>query len=409
MTVNVQQSSEMAQTADLMLVFNAGSSSLKFQLFAVGRPLRSRVRGAVHDLGRPRCTLTLDDSDPEALGGRVGPADAAERVLDRLLNGVLGTGGMVATAHRVVHGGAEFAAPTLVTAAVESRLRALGDLAPLHNPPAIAVMDVVRARFAAVPLVAVFDTAFFRRLPEPAKVYAVPPAWRNELAIERYGFHGIAHEYLAARVAELAGKPLRRVLTLQLGQGCSITALLDGQPVETSMGFTPLEGLIMGTRPGDLDVGTVLHVLRQGVTVQSLDRAMNHESGLLALSAATDDMQDLLRLEAQGHAGAKLAVAAFCHRLCKYMGAYAAVLGGVDAIAFGGGIGERAPSIRARVCRQLEWLGLRLDEAANEGAVGSEAQLSSAESQIGVYCVPVREEEVIARAALETLRTEGTV
>jgi acetate kinase len=405
----MQHSGETAQPADLALAFNAGSSSLKFQLFAVGPPLRSRVRGAVHDLGKPSCTLTLDDGHSEALVGLAGQADAAERVLDRLLNGKLGAGRIVATAHRVVHGGADFAAPILVTAAVEDRLRALGDLAPLHNPPAIAVMDAVRARLTAVPLVAVFDTAFFRRLPEPARVYAVPPAWRNELAIERYGFHGIAHEYLAARVAGLGRKPLRRVLTLQLGQGCSITALLDGQPVETSMGFTPLEGLIMGTRPGDLDVGAVLHVLRQGVTVQSLDHVMNHESGLLALSAVTDDMRELLRLEAQGHAGAKLAVAAFCHRLCKYMGAYAAVLGGIDAIAFSGGIGERAPSIRARVCRQLEWLGARLDDAANERAVGSEARISRADSQIEIYCVPVREEEVIVRAALETLRTEGTV
>ena len=163
-------------------------------------------------------------------------------------------------------------------------------------------------------------------MPEPAKVYAVPREWRDELKIERYGFHGIAHEYLATRLAQLSQRPLERVLTLQLGQGCSITALLGGKPVETSMGFTPLEGLIMGTRPGDLDAGAVLHLLKSGVTVESLEHAMNHESGLLALSGATDDMRELLRLEAQGDPGAQLAVAAFCHRLCKYLGAYAAVL-----------------------------------------------------------------------------------
>jgi len=403
----------MLQLADLVLAFNAGSSSLKFELFAVGPPLRSRVRGAVHDLGRQSCSLRFDGGGHEALGGPLDPAEAAKRVLHRLLGGEFGADlapqRLLATVHRVVHGGAEFAAPVRVTAEVADRLRALASLAPLHNPPAIAVMDAVRARFGSVPLVAVFDTAFFRDLPQHVKAYAVPAHWRERFAIERYGFHGIAHEYLATRVAQLSRRPPRRLLTLQLGQGCSITALADGKPVETSMGFSPLEGLIMGTRPGDLDAGVLLHLARQGTTWESLEAALYRESGLLALSGATDDMRELLRLEAQGHGGAELAVAAFCHRLCKYIGAYAAVLGGVDAIAFGGGIGEHAPSIRARVCRRLEWLGLGLDEAANERAVGTEARLSTEASALEVYCVPVREEEIMARAALKQLHdTEET-
>jgi acetate kinase len=409
---NVEQAATM-QPVDLVLAFNAGSSSLKFELFAVGPPLRSRVRGAVHDLGRQSCALRFDGGGDEALGGPLEPAEAAKRVLDRLFSGAFGADltpqRLLATVHRVVHGGPAFSAPVRVTAEVAEQLRALGSLAPLHNPPAIAVMDAARASVGSAPLVAVFDTAFFRDLPEHVKAYAVPAHWRERFAIERYGFHGIAHEYLATRVARLSRRPLQRLLTLQLGQGCSITALADGKPVETSMGFSPLEGLIMGTRPGDLDSGVLLHLARQGVTWETLERALYRESGLLALSGATDDMRELLRLEAEAHPGAELAVAAFCHRLCKYIGAYAAVLGGVDGIVFGGGIGEHAPSIRARVCRRLEWLGLTLDEAANDRAVGTEARVSSENSALEVYCVPVREEEIMARAALEQLHnTEET-
>ena len=409
---NVEQSATM-QPADLVLAVNAGSSSLKFELFAVGPPLRSRVRGAIDDLGRRSCALRFDGGGHEALRGPLEPAAAAEHVLDRLFSGAFGADAapqrLLATVHRVVHGGAAFSAPVRVTAEVADQLRALGSLAPLHNPPAIAVMDAVRARLGSVPSWAVFDTAFFRDLAQHVKAYAVPAHWRERFAIERYGFHGIAHEYLATRVAQLSRRPPRRLLTLQLGQGCSITALADGKPVETSMGFSPLEGLIMGTRPGDLDAGILLHLARQGVPWASLEQALYRESGLLALSAVTDDMRELLRLEAQGHGGAELAVAAFCHRLCKYMGAYTAVLGGVDAIAFGGGIGEHAPSIRARVCRRLEWLGLNFDEAANERAVGMEARVSGEDSAVEVYCVPVREEEIMARAALNRLHnTEET-
>jgi acetate kinase len=409
LTVNVQRTSAMTQPADLVLALNAGSSSLKFQAFAASLPLRSLVRGAVHDLGKRGCALRVEGGDDELLGGPLKPAEAVERVLDRLFGGAFGVDlaahRVVATAHRVVHGGT-FSAPMLVTPEVEAQLRALGNLAPLHNPPAIAVMEAARAALGPVPLFAVFDTAFFRNLPEPARVYAIPARWRERFAIERYGFHGIAHEYLASRAASLGRDAPRRLLTLQLGQGCSVTALANGRPVETSMGFTPLEGLIMGTRPGDLDAGVLLHLARQGTTWEALQHALQHESGLLALSATSDDMRELTRLEAEGHHGARLAVAAFCHRLCKYIGAYAAVLGGVDAIAFGGGIGEHSPSIRARVCERLAWLGLALDEIANERTVGTEARISSAASSIDVYCIPVREEELIAGAALELLRNK---
>jgi acetate kinase len=250
----------------------------------------------------------------------------------------------------------------------------------------------------------VFDSAFYRGLPEHVTSYAVPRSWQTGFAVRRYGFHGIAHSCLHRQIVKSCSAPApERVVTLQLGQGCSITALRGGRPVETSMGFTPLEGLIMGTRPGDLDAGVVLHLARKGWSWQRIEHELHRESGLRGLSGTSDDMRELLHLEAAGHGRAALAIAAFCHRIHKYLGAYAAVLGGIDAIAFGGGIGENAPSIRARICAGLEWLGLELDHEANRRAVGVEARLSTPSSKIGVYCLTVNEEEAIARAAGERL------
>jgi len=266
-------------------------------------------------------------------------------------------------------------------------------------------MEVVRGSLPDVPAVAVFDTAFFRDLPEPARVYALPDAWHAQGRIRRYGFHGIAHEYLSVRLRERCGRVPERVLSLQLGQGCSVAALLNGAPVETSMGFTPLEGLIMGTRPGDLDAGILLHRMRQGDSWTALDDDVNRRSGLLGLSGVTADVRELVALEAEAHPGATLALAAFCHRIHKYLGAYAAILGGVDVVVFGGGIGENAPGLRARICAGLGWLGFELDDAVNARCAGHEACISKKSSKIEAYVIPVREEEAIARAALRCLKS----
>jgi acetate kinase len=288
---------------------------------------------------------------------------------------------------------------------VRKRLEALNELAPLHNPPALAVMDAVQAVAPRAPRVAVFDTAFFHDLPEPAQVYAVPKRWRGgREPLRRYGFHGIAHEYLARRFAAQhgAGAARARVLSMQLGQGCSIAALVGGRPVETSMGFTPLEGLIMGTRPGDLDAGVLLHRLAAGDSREALDAALNRESGLMGLGASSD-VRELLAREARGDRAATLALAAFVHRIVKYSGAYAAVLGGVDAVLFGGGIGEHAAPIRERVCAGLTWLGLKLDRRANVRCTGREGVISNLRSSIEVHVIPVREERSIARAVCAAL------
>ncbi len=404
------QRSADSGNAGHVLAFNAGSSSLKFEVFAIQPAWRSRVRGAVVDIGRPQSLIRFADGTREHAGAIADPAGAASLIVDRLFNGDLAVGtapaDILGCGHRVVHGGEYFSAPVRVTQSVHERLAALADLAPLHNVHALAVMGVVHGRLPDVPAVAVFDTAFFRNLPEPARVYALPDAWHAHGRIRRYGFHGIAHEYLSARLRERCGRVPERVLSLQLGQGCSITALRNGSPVETSMGFTPLEGLIMGTRPGDLDAGILLHRMRQGDSLPALDRDLHLHSGLLALSGVTADVRELVALEADGHPGATLALAAFCHRIHKYLGAYAAVLGGVDAVVIGGGIGENAPELRARICAGLGWIGLELDDAVNAGCAGNEACISKESSAIEVHVIPVREEEAIARAALRCLRSE---
>jgi acetate kinase len=247
-------------------------------------------------------------------------------------------------------------------------------------------------------------------MPDFASRYAVPDAWYADHGVKRFGFHGIAHAYLSDRLRLLHGPAgsARRVVSLHLGQGCSATALDDGQPVETSMGFTPLEGLIMGTRCGDIDAGAILHMARQGRSWQALENELNRESGLLGLSGESDDARELLALEDAGHAGAGLALTAFCHRIRKYVGAYAAVLGGLDALVFGGGIGENAPRIRARVCAGFGWLGLELDDEVNLQCIGSEGCVSAADSAVAVYVIPVREEEAIARAAWACIGSDST-
>jgi acetate kinase len=309
---------------------------------------------------------------------------------------------LVAIGHRIVHGGPQLTAPVRITADVWRQLDALRELAPLHNPPALAVVRSTVARYPGVPLYAVFDTAFFADLPPHAREYALPAEWRLNRGLRRFGFHGLAHDHLT-REARRLGDKRQRLVTLQLGNGCSAAAVLDGQPVDTSMGFSPLEGLIMATRPGDLDAGVVLELARRGESWSTISHMLHRESGLKGLSGASADVRELLELETHGHEGAALAMAAFHHRLLKYVGAYAAVLGGLDAIAIGGGVGENAPIVRARLCRSLEWLGVRLDAAANEDAVGVAARISSTSSAVAVDVIPVDEELLIAERVRESL------
>ena len=397
-----------ATTERALLACNAGSSSLKVEAW-VGAPWRSLARASVVGIGRPRVALEIDGHAAATLRGIRDPGSAAEHLLERLAVLGLDVRKLVGIGHRVVHGGARFTAPVRLTSAVRKRLDALTELAPLHNSAALAVVDSMRACAPRAPRVAVFDTAFFHELPEAARVYAVPKRWRaGREPPRRYGFHGLAHEYLARRFAAKRGSGARhaRVLSMQLGQGCSIAALAGGRPVETSMGFTPLEGLIMGTRPGDIDAGVLLHRLAAGDSPAALGAALNRDSGLKGL-AGSNDVRDLLAREAKGDAAATLALAAFVHRIVKYAGAYAAVLGGVDAVLFGGGIGEHAVPIRERICAGLSWLGLELDRRANQRCTAREGVISARRSAIEVHVIPVREERIIARAVCVALGVDA--
>lgn len=392
--------------ARLLLVFNAGSSSLKYDVFeATDEGPRSRIGGAVRDIGRARAIFEHGGSS-QAIDKIEDAGIAAALVLDRLFgtdsDGTLARSEVAASGHRVVHGGERFSGPIRVTVSAFDALKSLAPLAPLHNPQSLAVMEVVGEALPDRPMIAAFDTAFFHELPDAARHYAVPRTWIEQHGIRRYGFHGIAHQHLAAVLA--AGGLGPRTITLHLGQGCSAAALLDGRPVDTSMGFTPIEGLVMGTRCGDLDPGVHGYLTRLGHSARQIDDALNRRSGLLGLSGISDDVRELLAQEADGHEGAKLALDVFCLRIRKYVGAYAAVLGGLDAIAIGGGIGENSPPIRSRALGALGWLGLELDERANHACLGEAARITTPNSKVAVQVVPVEEAPIIARAMLEVLK-----
>jgi acetate kinase len=396
-----------------ILVANTGSSSLKAELFECGAngELRSVCRGAVTAIGTAGARLALAGGDGSP--GRFGSHEEAFEPLAIALLEAAGASGdacLAACGHRIVHGGAAFTSPVRVDEPVLRELDAASALAPLHNPPALAVLRAAARRFPATPQVAVFDTAFFAALPEHARYYGVPREWQRA-GVRRFGFHGIAHDYLRRRVAEAAvpEAPPSRLVTLQLGAGCSACAQRDGRPVDVSMGYTPLEGLLMPTRCGDLDAGVVLERVRRGETADEIEQALSRRGGLLGLSGASDDVRELLELERAQHAGAALALAAFCQRVRKYLGAYAAVLGGLEAVAFGGGIGEHSAELRGRICAGLEWLGVELDPAANRAVAGGDARISSARSAVAVHVVAVREELLIAEAASACVASDPNV
>lgn len=394
-----------------LLVFNAGSSSLKFDLLDLpraGAPRRLKS-GTFDDNGSGSFTLETAAPAPPIPSSITTLGAAADFVLAWLSDaGAHGRGlleDLAATVHRVVHGGESFRATARLGTAELATLASLDELAPLHNPAARAVIAAVRARLGErLPVIGVFDTAYYAELPEAAWRYAVPARWHREFGVRRYGFHGTAHRYLcaAARARVLPGKPTSRVVSLQLGRGCSVTATLDERAVATSMGFTPLEGLVMGTRSGDFDPGALLHVMeRAGLSPAEMRRALNNDSGLKGLSGAGADMQELLRLEHQGHAGAALAIEIFCRRARHYLGAFVSELGGVDVIAFGGGIGEHSAEIRRRIVRGLEWGGIGIDEQANRAA--DAGSIGAADSWAAVEVIRVDEARVLAEEAAALL------
>jgi acetate kinase len=396
----------------IVLALNCGSSSLKFQAFGdpgAAGSLRRLARGLVERLG-DRATLMFEADGGTSLRERepVPNHDAAvRRVLAWLAaEGGLGGARVDAVGHRVVHGGERFTQPVLVDADVVVAIEALEVLAPLHNAPSLAGIQAARTTLGAgVPMIAVFDTAFHAEMPERAFRYAIPHELALKRSIRRYGFHGLAYRSVLARYAELTGTPSERatLVAFHLGNGCSAAAIKGGRSVDTSMGLSPLEGLVMGTRSGDVDPALVGHLTRtEGVTVSEVERWLNERAGLRGLSGRSHDMRDLLARE-RDDARARLAVEVFCYRARKYLGAYLAALGGADAVVFSGGIGEHAPEVRARVCAGMEWAGLVLDPERNAAALGREGALSPEGTRLPAYVIPADEERVIAEDAIGLL------
>ncbi len=373
-----------------ILSINCGSSSLKCALIdsAAG--------------------TTLFDKRVERIEAG-GQAAAMAQVLDALTREVQADKQPEAAAHRIVHGGAEFAAPVLVTDEVFARIARLNALAPLHNPPALAALELARQRLS-VPHVAVFDTSFHSTLPPRAREYALPRELAAEHGVRRFGFHGINHEHVMRAVARFLGRAPQdlRIVSCHLGNGASVTAIEYGRSVETSMGMTPLEGLVMGTRGGDVDPGVLLHLLRApGFDAARLDEVLNRESGLQGL-AGSHDMRDIEERAAAGDETCRRALAIYSHRVRKYIGAYAAIMGGVDAIAFTGGIGENSALVRNRVLQRLDFLGARLDDDRNADARPAAARpvtpISDQGSRVALLVVRADEEAAMSSAAAALLQ-----
>ena len=409
-----------------VLAINSGSSSLKFKVIEFdesadvvdSRRPSIRHEGSVEAIGRAaRLMLLRDGKLVTQVVREVATHAEAVRCMMQMLEESSKLEGrdllVDAVGHRVVHGGEQFREPVIIDDDVMAKIDRLVELAPLHIPGSMAGIEGARAVLGAhIPMVAVFDTAFHGSIPPRAATYAIDLDLARKHGIHRYGFHGIAHAALAGICAAAVNRPLTslRLITLQLGNGCSATAIDRGRSVDTSMGFTPLEGLMMGTRSGDLDPAVVGHLARkEGLSVDEVERLLNERSGLLGVSGLSHDMRELLKAaEGKPDSRADLALDIFCYRIRKYIGAYLAVLGGADALVFGGGIGERSAVIRARICEGMGWCGLRLDRSRNEAAVqvapGEAVRISEASAPISCYVAGVDEEMEIARATFDCIR-----
>src|SRR5690242_12657207 len=406
-----------------VLVLNCGSSSVKFQLIAtdlerIEQDADKRLaHGIVERIGGAAIiTLTAEGNAPKRFAEPIRDTRAAVELILRWAvsqeSGVADVNSVAdihAVGHRVVHGGEQFTSSVLITDEVLRGIEDCIELAPLHNPANI--QGILAARTAlggALPQVAVFDTAFHQTLPEHAFLYALPYQLYRRHRIRRYGFHGTSHRYVAYRYRKLNGiaRDQTNIITLHLGNGCSIAAIKGGNSIDTSMGFTPLEGLVMGTRSGDLDPSIVdLIATKEGLSAHEVETLLNKQSGLLGLSGLTDDMRELLA-EAHEHDDrrARLAIEIFCYRARKYIGSYLAAMNGADAIVFTGGIGENSAEIRARICSELAWLGVELDEELNsQHGVGRDGQISNGTSRVSVLVIPTNEELLIARDTVRVI------
>jgi acetate kinase len=392
-----------------ILALNSGSSSLKFGLFDAGTCeglLAGEIDWAGGDRARTQFTLRPRNGCPVTSCMAV-PDDftAAKLAVNAALaSGVPGSDGLsgvTLVGHRVVHGGTDFQASVLIDALVKAGIADLNKLAPLHNPPVLKAIDAVEALLPGVPQVAVFDTAFFAHLAPKAYLYALPYEYYERWGIRRFGFHGLSHAYCAGRAAELLGRDLfkLRLVSCHLGGGCSAAAIRGGVAVATTTGFSPLEGLMMGTRPGSVDPGILLHLQREhSLTLEELDRALNRSSGLLGISGISPDLAQVESAAAQGHERARLAFDMFADRVRSAIGALATTLGGVDGLIFTDRVGEHSAALRAAVCGGLEFMGLRLDAGRNTNA-RPDVDIARPDSPARIFVIHTQEELVVAREA----------
>jgi acetate kinase len=333
---------------------------------------------------------------------------ASRKVLDWLGTlGYLGANGVDAVGYRVVHGGPHFREPTLIDDRVLEAIEAISNLALLHNYPSIQTIRAAKTMLGlSIPMPAIFDTTFHSNMPERACRYPIPGELTKKHHILRYGFHGIAHRYITERYAVITSTALEkaRLITLQLGSGCSATAVQGGCSIDTSMGLTPLEGLMMGTRSGDLDPHLPGFLAqREGISVSKAEVLLNTKSGLLGVSGYSQDMRELLKRESEGDPDAALAVEVFCYRVRKQIGAYLAALRGADAVIFGGGIGENPPPVRSRICEGMEWCGMVIDENRNKSVIGKEWKINADDAKVSIYVIRVGEAVMIARDTVHCL------
>ncbi|MEW5993663.1 MAG: acetate kinase [Candidatus Zixiibacteriota bacterium] len=389
-----------------ILVINCGSSSVKYQFIDTSEEL-AQAKGMVSRIGMSAAVLTHKPHDRPEVKVSAEILDhivAIEYVVTMLMSpnhGVIKDRSEIeAVGHRVVHGGEKFTDSVLITPEVMQELRGMIELAPLHNPHNIRGINACRKILPDVPQVAVFDTALHLTMPPYAYIYGIPYVLYKRYGIRRYGFHGMSHRFVSQRAAAMLGRPIEelKMITCHLGNGASVTAFDGGNSIDTSMGFTPLEGLLMGTRSGDMDPAIILHIMgHEELSLHEANTLLNKHSGLSGISGVSSDMREIIEASKKGNDNAKLALDIYCYRLKKYIGAYAAALNGLDALVFTAGIGENSPDVRSLVCRRLEFLGIKVDDGKNNSAIALESDIATEDSKARVLVVPTNEELVIAR------------
>lgn len=379
-----------------ILVLNCGSSSLKYQLYlSEGSALQSAAKGIVEKIGEPGAPADHHQAVQIAFNQLI-----KEKNIEKAAE-------VKAVGHRFVHGGERFQQAVMIDEGVVQGLEEISDLAPLHNPVNLQGYRAAHELLPCADHVAVFDTAFHSTLPEHAFLFGLPYRFYEDEKIRRYGFHGISHRYLWQRYVELTGESAHKIVTCHLGNGCSVAAIQAGQSMDTSMGFTPLDGLLMGTRAGDLDAGVILHLMqKRQMSAEQIQTILNHESGLLGVSGVSSDMREVVAAAEEGNHRARVAIEIFCYRIRKYIGAYAAAMNGLDAVVFSGGIGEHAWQIRKEICSSLGFIGIRLMEKVNQQIVeGRDGLISEEQSSTTAWVIPTNEELMIAEDVLSCIQS----